>query len=298
MDVSPDARVYVAGHRGPIGRALIRRLRDEGFERLLLRSARQLDPCRAEQVDAFFSVQRPEFVVVTPGDPRPEGPPQRLYRDAVGAANILRAAASHAVRKVVLVTAAPSAGATWTFLASLADGFRRHEGVDAVSLTCAIPFGPDDAFDPPEGQALASLFRAAHEARVRGDASVRLSAPGHERHDLLYADDVADGLLFTLQSYMGPGAVHLSGGHDLRWDEWAALVAKTVGYRGRFMFEAEGAAAPGAGAHRSRLATRGWRPRTELPEALARTYAGYLEGGGARATSRPLPRSTGHVPNA
>lgn len=313
METLEQMRIFVSGHRHPLGQALVSHLRQAQAGELLLRGPRQLDLRDGGAVEAFFATQKPDAVALMPDDgsgaPR-ASEAERLHDTVTRVCNVARAAERHGTRKLVHVvsdeiypqdalqplredalwsgplgTQRRAEGLASLLAVELCDALRRDAGADFVSAVLPRTFGPAMSFEPDAPNPVATLVRQAHEARVRDLPQVRVPWRAEARLESLFAADAADGLMFVLRGVSASGPVHVASGADLSLTEWAERVREVVGYRGRIDFTGE-VSLPRRVLDGSRLSARGWRPETDLHEALERTYAGYLERYAGRAPHR------------
>ena len=235
---SKDAAIYVAGHRGLVGSAVVRRLRAAGYERLLLRTRSELDLTRQADVEAFFETERPDFVVLAAARVGGILANDRFPADFIGdnlviQSNVIRAAhragvgargrlvflgssciyprhAPQPMREEHLLTGPLESTNQWYAVAKIAgvklcEAYRRQHGADFVSLMPTNLYGPGDNFDLETSHVLPALLRKFHEAKGRGDGSrpdapVTLWGTGTPRREFLYSDDLADAVAFVLET--------------------------------------------------------------------------------------------------
>lgn len=305
--VPADARIFVAGHLGMVGRALVRALEARGHRRLLLRTRRELDLQDAVAVSEFFARERPEYVYLAAA--RVGGilankthQADFLAENLAIALNVIRAAHASGVRRLLNLGSsciyprlAPQPLREESLLTGpleptnegyaiakiaaikLCDTFREQYGADFVSLMPTNLYGPHDNFDLGTSHLLPALIRRCHEAKLAGTPSLTLWGTGTPRRELMYVDDLADACILAMERFEGPGFLNAGVGEDLSILEIARLVAEVVGYRGTFVFDAtmpDGM--PRKLMDVSRLHGLGWRPRTPLREGIAKTYDWYL----------------------
>jgi len=324
--VHPDSRIYIAGHRGLVGSALLRCCERRGFGRLILRERGQVDLREQEAVERFFAGERPEYVFLAAarvgGIHANDSKPAEFIRDnLLIAANVIDAAWRSGARKLLflgssciypkfapqplreesLLTGALEPTNEWYAIAKLAglkmcQAYRRQYGFNAITVLPTNLYGPGDNFDLETSHVLPALLRKMEEARAAGADHVTLWGSGAPRREFLHVDDLADGCLFLMQRYDEPTPLNMGWGEDLTIRELAGLVARVVGFRGRFEFDSSRPdGTPRKLLDTSRLAALGWRPRIDLETGLRATYSWYLEniaprtdrnvGGVARAVS-------------
>jgi GDP-L-fucose synthase len=298
-------RVWVAGHRGMVGGALLRRLATEPCEIVTI-ERRQLDLRRQSAVERFIRHSRPDAIVVAAA--RVGGilanqtrPAEFLYDNMMIAANIVAAAHENGVDRVLLLgssciyprdaaqpideTALLSGPLEATNEAyalakiagvQLARFYRRQFGRDYIAAMPSNLYGPGDNFDLGSGHVLPALLRKAHEAKERGDKQLVVWGSGRPRREFLHVDDCADALVLLLKSYSGDLPVNVGSGEEVRISELARLVCRVVGFEGTIVYDgSKPDGTPRKLMSSVRLQDMGWRPRIALEAGLRDLYAGY-----------------------
>ena len=305
--MATDGRIYVAGHRGLVGSAIVRRLSADGEDNLLLPARGDLDLTSQAQVERFFEAERPEQVYLAAarvgGIHANNAYPAEFIRDnLVIETNVIHAAWRHGVRKLcflgssciypkfapqpmreeALLTGELEPTNEWYAVAKIAgiklcQAYRRQYGFDAISLMPTNLYGPGDNFDLQNSHVLPALIRRFHEAKLRGDASVTIWGTGTPRREFLHVDDLADAAVFLMRGYSGEDIVNVGVGDDLSILELARLVARVVGYGGTIDTDpSKPDGTPRKLLDVSRLHALGWRARIGLEDGIAGTYAWYL----------------------
>jgi GDP-L-fucose synthase len=311
-----DARIYVAGHRGLVGAALVRRLKAAGYSQLLLRDRRELDLTECHAVRAFFEEYRPQYVILAAAKvggihANNTAPAEFIQQNLLIQANVIDAAYRHGARKLLflgssciyprlapqpisedaLLTGPLEPTNEWYAIAKIAglktcQAYRRQYGFDAIAAMPTNLYGPGDNFDLQTSHVLPALIRKFHEAKLRKDPTVVVWGSGTPRRELLHVDDLADALLFLLEQYSDERLINVGTGTDLTIRELAALVSKVVGFQGALEFDvSKPDGTPRKQLDVSRLGALGWAARTPLAAGVAATYAWYLES--KWATSQP-----------
>jgi GDP-L-fucose synthase len=303
-------RVFVAGHRGMVGSALVRRL---GSERCKLLTADRgtLDLLRQADTESWLSANRPDVVIVAAA--RVGGiaynaayPVDFLADNLAIELNLIRGAYAAGVRKLLflgssciypqlasqpmredmLLTGPLEPTNEWYAVAKIAgiklvEAYRRQHRADFVSLMPTNLYGPGDNYHPEHSHAPAGLIRRFHEAKLAKAASVKVWGTGRPRREFLAVDDLADACVFVLKHYSGDAFLNVGTGRDVTIAEFARLVADVVGYTGAIEFDASRPdGTPRKLLDVSRLAELGWTARTELRAGIATAYRDYLDGGG------------------
>ncbi len=300
-------RVFVAGHTGMAGSAIMRRLERENCD-IIFAARRDLDLQRADEVERFMAQAKPDAVFVAAGKvggirANSTLPADYLADNVAIALNTIRAAHRCAVQKLVFLGSsciyprlAPQPMSPdmllsgpleptnqWYAIAKIAgiklcEAYRLQYGADFVSVMPTNLYGPSDNYHPDDSHVPAALLRRFHEARINGDARVIVWGTGAPRREFLAADDLADACVFVMKCYSDLQFINVGTGEDLTIAEFARLVADVVGYRGRIEFDTSRPdGAPRKLLDVSRINALGWRAKTPLPEGLQRMYADFLE---------------------
>lgn len=311
MTLEPDSRIWVAGHRGLVGSAIVRRLEAAGVSNLLLRTHAQLDLTDQHAVDDFVAGEKPEYVFLAAakvgGIHANDAYPAEFLRDNLAIqTNVIHSAWRHGTKKLCflgssciypklapqplreeyLLTGPLEPTNEWYAVAKIAgikmcQAYRRQYRFDAISLMPTNLYGPGDNFHPDNSHVLPALIRRFHEAKERGDASVTIWGTGTPRREFLHVDDLADAALFLMQNYSGEQFVNVGTGTDLIILELAQLVAGVVGFKGSVVTDpSKPDGTPRKLLDVSRLEAMGWKARIGLREGVAGAYAWYLENAG------------------
>jgi len=310
------ARIYVAGHRGMVGSALVRRLHEAGYSDLLLRRHAELDLTHQAAVDAFFAEQRPEYVFLAAArvggiGANNEFPADFIYQNLMIEANVIHAAYRHGVKRLLFLgssciyprlapqpmreealldghlepTNEPYAVAKIAGI-KLCESYNRQHGTDFRSVMPTNLYGPNDNFDLANSHVVPALLRKFHDAKAAGRTQVEVWGSGRPRREFLHVDDMADACLFVMQlapqTYGGATAPMLSHlnvgvGSDVTIAELAGLIKEIVGFEGAIRFDpAKPDGAPRKLLDTGKLSGLGWRPRLGLKEGLEQTYRWLL----------------------
>jgi GDP-L-fucose synthase len=309
------ARVFVAGHRGMVGAAIVRRLASEGVTLLLGERAR-LDLTDRAMVDRFLAQERPDAVFLAAAKvggihANSTYPADFIADNLAIALNVISSAHAHGVRKLLflgssciypklapqpmcedmLLTGALEPTNQWYAVAKiagikLAEAYRRQHGADFVSVMPTNLYGPGDNYHPQDSHVPAALIRRFHEAKLAHAPQVTVWGTGTPRREFLAVDDLADACVFVMKHYSGEEFLNVGTGADVTIADFARLVAEIVGYNGSLAFDTSRPdGTPQKLLDVSRLAALGWRARTPLREGLAAAYADFLEGGGRLTAS-------------
>ncbi|HMD73089.1 MAG TPA: GDP-L-fucose synthase [Steroidobacteraceae bacterium] len=306
MTINHASRIYIAGHRGLVGSAIVRALQQRGHESLLLRTHPQLDLTHQAAVHEFFDRERPEVVILAAarvgGIHANNSHPAAFIRDNLliqdnvidaayragvqkfvflGSSCIYPKLAAQPIKEEYLLTGSLEPTNEWYAIAKIAgiklcQAYRREFGFNAISLMPTNLYGPGDNFDLQTSHVLPALIRRFHEAKSRGDPSVTIWGTGTPRREFLHVDDLADAVLHLLDTYDDEPIVNIGWSEDVTISELAQLVAAAAGFGGSVLFDASKPdGAPRKLLDTSRLTALGWRPKITLKDGIERTYAWF-----------------------
>ncbi len=309
-----DARIWVTGHRGMLGRALVATLRGQGFSNLVLADRSQLDLTRQHDVEAWLAESRPEFVFHAAAraggiGANREYPAQFIRDNLLIEANVIDAAWRNGARKLLFVASTcmypenvaqpareeylmsgPLAHDTEPYgLAKLAGeclcrSYRRQYGFNAITVLPANLYGPGDNYDPSSSHVVAALIRRFHEAKISGASTVTIWGSGAPRREFLHVEDAAEGLVHLMAHYNDAMPVNLSPGYDISIIELAQMIRTLTGAVCDIQLDPT---KPDGVLRKmtdtSRLSAAGWTPRISFQEGLTEAYRDYLARLGASA---------------
>ena len=305
-------RVYVAGHKGMVGAALVRRLDSEACE-ILTADRTTLDLRHQADTDRWIDRAKPHVVIVAAarvgGIAYNNASPVDFLSDNLAIAlNVINASFLAGVEKLLflgssciyprlapqpmtedmLLTGPLEPTNQWYALAKIAgikliEAYRRQYGADFISVMPTNLYGPGDNYHPEHSHVPAALIRRMHEAKVSGAPTVTIWGSGQPRREFLSVDDLADACIFVLKRYSGSKFLNVGTGKDITIAEFAQLVADVVGYRGRFVFDTSRPdGAPQKLLDVSELTRLGWHAQIPLRDGIAAAYADFLTGAGQR----------------
>lgn len=309
-------KIFVAGHRGLVGRALVRKLEAEGYGRVVVRGRAELNLADAGAVDAFFASERPAFVVLAAAKvggirANTDYPVEFLLENLRLQNNVISAAHAHDVRKLLFLGSSciypkhapqpiPESALLTGPLEStneayaiakiagikLCQSYAAEYGENFISAMPTNLYGPYDNFDLASSHALPALLRKAHEAKMSGAPELPIWGTGEPRREFLHVDDLADACLFLLRNYDSPEIINVGCGEDISIRELAELICEVVGLRASLSFDASKPnGTPRKLLDVSKLKGLGWHPQISLRDGIARTYRWFLEQEGAAALS-------------
>lgn len=318
------SKIFVAGHQGLVGSAIVRRLETEGCENLLTRTRGELDLTDAQAVDEFFEAERPEYVFLAAA--RVGGilanatyPVEFLQNNLYIELNVIGAAHRNEVKKLLFLgssciypkfapqpikeeyllrgelepTNEPYAVAKIAGI-KLCQAYRKQYGADFVSVMPTNLYGPGDNFDLETSHVLPALLRKFHEAKERGEPSVTVWGTGAPRREFLYVDDLSDACIFLMDTYSDDAPINVGVGEDTSIEELAQLVREVVGYEGEIVYDTtKPDGTPRKLLDVSRLSSLGWRTSTPLKEGIEQTYDWFLSSRLVEAGSTDLQAGPG-----
>lgn len=301
-----ESKIYVAGHRGLVGSALLRALEKRGYRNLLLRTRKELDLMDRKKTGAFFEKERPEYVFLAAAKvggilANSAYPADFIYENLAVQNNVIRAAYEHKAKKLLFLGSsciyprlAPQPIKEEYFLtgpleptneayavAKIAgivscQSYRRQYGADFISVMPTNLYGENDNFDLQNSHVLPALIRKLHEAKERGQKEITLWGTGSARREFLHVDDAADAFLFLMERYDSPEIINVGTGEDVSIRDLAELVARTVGFSGKILWDA---AQPDGMPRKlldvGKLRGLGWRHTLPLEAGIRSTYEWY-----------------------
>jgi len=303
-----NSKIYIAGHRGLVGSAIVRRLKYSGYDNLVFRSYEELDLERQEGVEAFFDQERPEYVFLAAAKvggiyANLTFPAEFIYNNLVIETNIIHSSYLYGVKKLLFLgssciypkhcpqpmkeehllsgylepTNEPYAVAKIAGI-KMCQSYNRQYGTRYISTMPTNLYGPGDNFDLKTSHVLPALIRKFHEAKERGDESVEIWGTGAPRREFLYVDDLADACLFLMNNYEDEEIINVGVGKDQTIGEVAEMVGEVVGFKGDLSFDhSKPDGTPLKLLDVSRLTALGWQPKTPLREGIKQAYKWYLE---------------------
>jgi len=309
--MNTDARIFVAGHRGLVGSALVRRLEADGFRNLIVRTSTELDLRHQDAVERFFDAEKPDYVFLAAarvgGILANDSYPADFLRDnLLIQTNVIDSAWRHATGKLLflgssciypkhapqpmpescLLTGPLEPTNEWYAIAKIAgikmcQAYRRQYGFRAISAMPTNLYGPWDNFDLDSSHVLPALIRKCHEAREQGNNEVVVWGTGTPRREFLHVDDLADALVFLMEHYEDEAPINVGCGEDVTIRDLATMIREVVGFAGTLRFDTTRPdGTPRKLLDVSRLLALGWRPRTPLSEGIVATYKWFFQRAG------------------
>jgi GDP-L-fucose synthase len=309
MTLKPESKIYVAGHRGMVGSAVVRALRARGCDNLLVRTKSELDLCDAQAVREFFATEQPEIVIVAAA--RVGGiyanstyPAEFLHENLASAHNVIHEAWKHDAKRLLFLGSsciypreAPQPMTEECLLTSpleptnepyaiakiaglkLCQYYRKQYGVLFHSAMPTNLYGPGDNYHPENSHVMPALIRRFHEAVESGADTVTLWGSGTPRREFLHVDDLATALLLLLEIQNPPDWINAGSGSDVTIRELAEAIQKVTRFRGSLAWDAS---KPDGTMRKlmdnSKLSALGWKPKFDLETGIRDAYADFLKG--------------------
>lgn len=302
-----DAKIYVAGHRGMVGSAIVRALRKNGYENLVLKTHKELNLCRQDEVERFFAEEKPDYVFLAAAKVggimgNSLHPADFMYENMMLEMNVIHAAWENHCKKLMflgssciyprmtpqpmpescLLTGSLEQTNEAYALAKISglkycEYLNRQYGTDYISVMPTNLYGPNDNYHPLHSHVLPALIRRFHEAKVSGAKEVTCWGTGTPLREFLYVDDLADACVYLMNSYSGNETVNLGTGKELSIKELTELVAKVIGYEGEIKWDpSKPDGTPRKLLDVSKLESLGWHYKTELEEGILLSYEDFL----------------------
>ena len=305
--LSRDAKIFVAGHRGMVGSAIVRRLQAGGYTNILTRTHGELDLLDQAKVQEFLSSEKPEYIFMAAAK---VGGIQAnniyradfIYQNLAMQTNVIGSAHLAGIKKLMFLgssciyprdcpqpireeylltgplehTNEPYAIAKIAGL-KMCESYNRQYGTEYVTVMPTNLYGPNDNYDLATSHVLPALLRKAHEAKLRGDDKFVVWGSGNPMREFLYVDDMADACVFLMEQGITDGSYNVGTGTDITIRELAETILDVVGFRGSIEFDSSKPdGTPRKLLDVSLLASQGWRSKTDLIQGLRQTYEAYL----------------------
>ncbi len=303
-----DSKIYVAGHRGLVGSAIVRKLREKGYQNLVYRTRKELDLRDKNQVDEFFEREKPDYVFLAAAKvggivANNEYPADFIRDNLMIQTNVIDAAYRNGVKKLLFLgstciypkfapqplkeeylltgelepTNEPYAIAKIAGI-KMCQSYNRQYGTKYISVMPTNLYGPNDNFDLHTSHVLPALIRKFHEAKENNAPYVEVWGTGTPRREFLYSDDLADACIFLMKNYEGNEIINIGVGKDISIKELAEKIKNVVGYQGEIKFDtSKPDGTPRKLVDVSRINALGWKASISLDEGLQKVYQWFLE---------------------
>ena len=301
-----NSKIYVAGHRGMVGSAIVRELQRKGYNNIITRTHAELDLTRQEAVESFFEAEKPEYVFLAAAKvggiaANSAALADFMYQNMMLEMNVIHAAWQNGVKKLeflgssciyprlapqpmkedCLLTSALEPTNEAYALAKISglkycEYLNRQYGTDYISVMPTNLYGPNDNYQPESSHVLPAMIRRFHEAKLTGAESVTCWGDGSALREFLYVDDLAELCVFLMNNYSGDETVNAGTGKELTIRELAETVAKVVGYEGKILWDASRPnGTPRKLLDVSKATRLGWTYKTELEDGIRLAYNDY-----------------------
>jgi GDP-L-fucose synthase len=306
-EMEHDAKIYVAGHNGMVGSAIVRKLSSLGYTNLVLRTSKELDLRRQDQVEAFFAKEKPDYVFLAAAKvggimANSTYPADFMYDNMVIEMNVIHSAWQNQVKKLLflgssciyprlapqpmkedcLLTGSLEETNEAYALAKISglkycEYLNKQHGTDFISAMPTNLYGPNDNYHPVNSHVFPAFIRRFHEAKVNKTPNVTIWGTGTPFREFLYVDDLADACLFLMDHYSGNETVNVGTGKELSIKDLAYLMKKVIGYEGTIDFDtSKPDGTPRKLLDVSKLAKLGWTYKTELEDGIRLAYEDFL----------------------
>ncbi|SFH87576.1 GDP-L-fucose synthase [Pisciglobus halotolerans] len=302
-----DAKIYVAGHRGMVGSAILRKLEAEGYTNIITRTSKELDLRRQVEVEGFFAEEKPDYVFVAAAKvggimANNTYPADFMYDNMMIEMNVIKSSFDNQVKKLLLLgssciyprlaeqpiredsllTGALEQTNEAYALAKISglkycEYLNRQYETNYISAMPTNLYGPNDNYHPQNSHVLPALIRRFHEAKAKGDKEVVVWGTGKVLREFLYVDDLADASIYLMNNYSGNETVNVGTGKELTIGELAQLVKKVVGFEGEIVHDtSKPDGTPRKLLDVTKLNTIGWTYQTELEDGIKLAYQDFL----------------------
>jgi len=301
-------KIYVAGHRGLVGSAIVRRLQAEGFQNLVFRTSKELDLREQQAVRDFFAAEKPDYVILAAAKvggilANDTYPAEFIYDNLMMEVNIIRSSYENQVKKLLVLGSTciyPKLAAQplkeeyllsgpleptneWYAVAKIAgikmcQAYQRQYGCKFIAAMPTNLYGPDDNFDLEKSHVLPAMIRKFHEAKLGQKPAVTLWGTGKALREFLHVDDLADACLFLMENYDDPDIINIGTGQDLSIADLAGIVRDVVGFEGGIVYDASKPdGTPRKLVDVGKINDLGWQAKIGLREGVAQTYQWFLD---------------------
>jgi GDP-L-fucose synthase len=306
--MNKTAKIYIAGHSGLVGSAILRQLKRNGCNNIIVRTHDELDLTDAKAVETFFQTERPEYVFCAAAkvgglhannafmadfamenlkitvnvidSAYKSGVKKFLY---LGSSCIYPRECPQPIKEEYLLSAPLEPTNEGYALAKitgvkLCDYYKKQYGADFISCMPANLYGPTDCYDESKNHVVPALIQRFHNAKINNTLSVEIWGTGKARREFMYVDDAADACVFLMNNYSGPGIINIGNGNDTSIRELAQIISDVVGYQGEIKYDiSKPDGMPRRCLDSSRILNMGWKAEIPLRQGLEQAYQWYLE---------------------
>jgi len=303
-----QAKIYVAGHRGMVGSAIVRNLKDNGYTNIIGKTSKELNLMRQDEVERFFEVEKPDYVFLAAAKvggihANNTYPAEFIYNNLMIESNIIHSAHKSGVKKLLflgssciypkmapqpikeeyLLTGSLEPTNEAYAIAKIAGielckFYRRQYGCDFISAMPTNLYGINDNFDLETSHVMPALIRKFHEAKINGDKEVVMWGTGKPKREFLYVDDLAEACVHLMSNYSDETHVNVGTGEDVEIRELAQIIKEVVGYEGEIVNDlSKPDGTPRKLLDVSLLESTGWKYSTKLKDGITKVYSWYLD---------------------
>jgi len=303
-----QAKIYVAGHRGMVGSAIVRNLKDKGYTNIIGKTSKELNLMRQDEVERFFEVEKPDYVFLAAAKvggihANNTYPAEFIYNNLMIESNIIHSAHKSGVKKLLflgssciypkmapqpikeeyLLTGSLEPTNEAYAIAKIAGielckFYRRQYGCDFISAMPTNLYGINDNFDLETSHVMPALIRKFHEAKINGDKEVVMWGTGKPKREFLYVDDLAEACVHLMSNYSDETHVNVGTGEDVEIRELAQIIKEVVGYEGEIVNDlSKPDGTPRKLLDVSLLESTGWKYSTKLKDGITKVYSWYLD---------------------
>ena len=305
--IEKEAKIYVAGHRGMVGSAIVRALEKQGYPNIIKRTSKELDLRRQDKVEEFFATEKPDYVFLAAAKvggilANSEAPADFMYDNMILEMNVIHSAFQNNVKKLLFLGSsciyprmAPQPMKESCLLTSelektneayalakisglkYCEYLNKQYSTDYISVMPTNLYGPNDNYHPEHSHVLPALIRRFHEAKINNLDKVTIWGTGKPLREFLYVDDLADACVFLMNTYSGNETVNLGTGKELTIKKLAELVKNIIGFKGEITFDlSKPDGTPRKLLDVSKLEKLGWHYKTELEDGIKLAYEDFL----------------------
>jgi GDP-L-fucose synthase len=305
--MNKDSKIFIAGHRGLVGSAIVRKLNFEGYTNLIFRTSTELDLMNQADVEKFFNQEKPEYVILAAAKvggiaANMAAPAEFLYNNTIIEANVIHSSYKYGVKKLLFLASSciyPRLCPQPMKEEYLLDGkveptnegyaiskivgmkmcemYNKQYGTDYISIMPCNIFGIGDSYDPQRAHVVGALIRKFYEGKMNNDEFVEVWGTGNARRELLFVDDLADASYYFMQNYSGNEFFNIGTGKDVSIKELAYIIKDIVGFKGEVKFDSSKPdGMPQKLMDVSKASDAGWKYKTELEEGIKLSYQDFL----------------------
>lgn len=306
--MNKEDKIYVAGHNGLVGSAIVRRLKSEGYTNLILKTRLELDLLNQQAVNDFFETEKPNYVFLAAAKvggimANSKYPAEFIYENLTIQANIIQAAYKNQVKKLLFLgssciypklalqpikeeylLSSPLEKSNEAYAVAkiaglkMCEHYNKQYGTQYIAVMPTNLYGPNDNFDLENSHVLPAMIRKFHEAKINGDKNITLWGSGSPKREFLHVDDLADAVIFLMNNYDGAGILNIGTGEDLSIKELAETISEIIGFKGEIIWDtSKPDGTPRKLLDVSLINQIGWKHKIDFKEGIKNTYQWFLD---------------------